>query len=496
MLALAVVALALAAAAGARPASAAAAAGCFTPLIAANIACGPELAAVRDGKVPASVKPACCAAAADVFSASFGAECGCAASVAPYRSLLDRAQEAVASLCDPVAIAALPACDQGAQGRLAAASASESVAAADAPLWGNGAVCTAQDAPPTSRACVTKCTPRRAGNSPTMNQVATAKKCGTSRGQCVGLDPAGGASSGTTLCNEGVSVPDSSPRNGVVRTCYKCCTVRLAPVGTALGKNACRNPTPNGGGGGGGGGGGCFPGSATVVVEGRGPTPLRDVRVGDRVLTAKAGAGGEAAAAAYETVYWFGHRLESAAAEFVRLEVSAADDKHGPLIDLELTHKHLVPVLPDGAPTPLSLASAVYTRAQDVRAGARVLLVAGPVGSAPRAGTVLSVSAVARSDGLFAPLTTGGGHVSVNGVLASVHSNNMLDPLAEFLGRRDLLQWAYETFGAAPLKAAYRVFGPRAVGRANPLVAGLGLADAAQVAAGMRGLLVGGGKSA
>jgi hypothetical protein len=457
--------------------SALAATDCIGALLATNGACGAEIASVRDGAVPNSVSPACCRSASAMFApnSAFNSDCACSSAVAPYRSLLKQAASAVASKCGAAAQAsALKSC-----GENAVSPSNSAVSPAAPPAWGTGSICTSQS----TRGCRTKCTPRAAGANPSATQITSAERCAsTTQGFCNGLggDPA----TGTTVCRKGFVVPDESPRNGVSRKCFRCCTPGLAPVGNRAARNACANPNANQGGrGGGGGGGGCFPGDATVVVEGGRSVPLRDVKIGDRVLSVSP----ETGEPTYETVYFFGHQLPQAAAEFVRLKVAAADATTTTTTTLELTHKHLVPVAQGDAP---SLASAVYTRAMDVRVGDKVLLV-DAAASEPRLAHVTAAQSVARPSGagLFAPLTTGGGHIVVDGVVASVHSNNMLDPLAEFLGRRDLLQWAYESFGASVLKSAYRLVGADAMAKASPIVAGLGLGDGAQLAAGLRGLV-------
>jgi hypothetical protein len=465
----------------AAPRGAAAATDCVGALVSASMACTSELAAVRDGGAPPSVSARCCQAAATVFSAAFGDDCACGAAVAPYKALLDKARAAIAGgdgKCPELKAAPAPSC--GARGASAAA------AAAAPPVWGANSICATQVS------CVTKCTPANRGANPTAAQLTAAQRCTTrTNGYCNGLG-VDGATTGTTQCGTGVPVADGTRG----QKCFQCCTVRLPKTGNArTGKNACVNPASSGGGGG-GGGGGCFPGDATVVVEGaRAPVAMRDVRIGDRVLSADPKSG----AVGYETVYWMGHQLAGANGEFVRLEVaeaseaSSADPDEEPRVrTLELTRKHLVPVMAEGgdADGEGGGSPVVYKRAMDVDGG-DVVMVADAAGGAARPATVLSASepAARAGAGLYAPLTTGGGHVVVDGVLASAHSNNMLDPLAEFLGRRDLLQWAYETFGASVLKAAYRVAGPEAMRRAAPIVSGLGLGDAAQLAAGVRGLL-------
>lgn len=465
--------------------SAHAATDCIGTLVAANGACGPEIAAVRDGKAPSTVSAACCRAAATLFGpdAAFGKDCACSSAVAPYRSLLDSAAAAVADKCTSVQLnSALPACSGG-------SVSTSAVSVAAPPAWGTGSVCVAQDT-----RCTTECTTYRQGNNPTQAQIDAAQRCNSaSAGYCGGLGVEG-AATGTTVCRTGIPLDaDPRPRNGVSRKCFRCCVARLAPTGRArVGKNACQNPNRRSGGGGGGGGGGpCFHGAGTVVVEGKGTVAIRDLRIGDRVLSVSAA---DSSKPRFETVYFFGHQLPEATSEFVRLEMAVAGEEEGAAAVLELSHKHLIPVFNvSGTGAKKSnesslFASATYTRAMDVRVGDKVVLVSGE-DAAPVVAEVASARTVARSEGIYAPLTTGGGHIVVDGVLASVHSNNMLDSLGGFLGRRDLLHWAYETFGASVLKSVYRVIGPDAMAKASPIISGLGLGDAAQLAVGVRGLV-------
>jgi len=48
----------------------------------------------------------------------------------------------------------------------------------------------------------------------------------------------------------------------------------------------------------------------------------------------------------------------------------------------------------------------------------------------------------------------------VNGVVASVHSEWILDPLLDWIARPDLLPAVYQAI-LAPVRAAYRLAGPR-----------------------------------
>jgi len=465
---------------------------CAAVLAKAGRACSAELRRLDAGARLPSASSACCAAAAPVFGPAFASACACDAKVAAQKERLSAARKAAVGLCPALKAApAVPACPAGNKAagagadrdgarNGAAAPPAAAPLAAEPPAWGTGSVCVPPAA--TSSSCVNKCTPREAGASPSPDQVAAAQKCASStKGHC--------DATGFTQCRAGITVADAEALD---RKCFRCCTTRLE----SNDRNACVRPRRRRGGGG-GGGGGCFPGSSLVVVEGKGPLPLSRVRVGDRVLSASPGSGGGASAAApasFETVYFFAHAIPASSGapsgELVRLEVD------GGLAALELTRKHLVPVLPGPR----------YVRAQDVPVGARVLVVgggghSGPSGAAARPATVTASSVVARADGLYAPLTTGGGHVVISapalngaaspsaGVVASVHSDWVLDPLFETFGAVSSLHGAYEAVYGAPLKALYRLAGPGVMRAAGPVLAAVGNGEAAGVAAGLRALV-------
>ena len=191
--------------------------------------------------------------------------------------------------------------------------------------------------------------------------------------------------------------------------------------------------------------------------------------------------------AAFEDVYFFAHKLAApAASEFVRLEMAAGEAA------LEMTLKHLIPVVAADA-APASLASATYKRAMDVQVGDKVLLLSGADKTATtRVAEVSSTSRVSRADGLIAPLTTGGGHIVVDGVVASVHSDWILDPLFEALGAVDKLHTAYEHTHGALARAAYRLLGARVTNAAVPLVTAVANGEPAAAAVAMRALVAGG----
>ena len=201
-----------------------------------------------------------------------------------------------------------------------------------------------------------------------------------------------------------------------------------------------------GGKGGGGQRSGCFPGAATVRLQGGAKKAVSALKVGDKVLAV--GADG---ALAYEDVYFFGHRDGASEAEFVRLELKGG-------ASLELTPDHFVPVLPAGASGGGGFKRARMAYARDVKAG-DLLLVAprrGDAGAAPEAAAVARVRSVRRK-GLFNPYTMGGAIV-VDGVVASAHSGWLIDGAAARLRAGHLLP-AFFQAAFAPLRALYALLG-------------------------------------
>mmetsp|Transcript_14394 Transcript_14394/g.21239 ORF Transcript_14394/g.21239 Transcript_14394/m.21239 type:complete len:493 (-) Transcript_14394:256-1734(-) len=73
-------------------------------------------------------------------------------------------------------------------------------------------------------------------------------------------------------------------------------------------------------------GGLCFSGSSTVTVQNRGRMSIRELQIGDMVLTSDQ---------KYEPIYSFGHRIENAEGDFVRITTA---DKNS----LEMSSKHMI----------------------------------------------------------------------------------------------------------------------------------------------------------
>ncbi|CAL8466183.1 g5719 [Coccomyxa elongata] len=151
----------------------------------------------------------------------------------------------------------------------------------------------------------------------------------------------------------------------------------------------------------------CFPSSTVVTVAGRGATRMTELKTGDRVLSvAKDGK------PFYDPICFWGHRDGVTMSHFVALDVSAPGRRQA---TISLSPRHFLPVGD-------SLNTSRYMYARDINPGDKVI-VADTSGSA--AGTVTAKRLVI-SEGLYNPYTKGG-HLVVNGVVASAHSDWVLD---------------------------------------------------------------------
>lgn len=133
----------------------------------------------------------------------------------------------------------------------------------------------------------------------------------------------------------------------------------------------------------------CFPGTATVQLKDGRTILMRDLVVGDTVLT---GPGGQ-----YSEVYLFSHRLADTTATYVQLKTASA-------ALLQLSKRHYVYVNGDR-----------LVEAQSVKVGDNVTL--GALGEAT---TVIAVG-LARNEGLYNPHTLQG-NIVVDGILASTYT--------------------------------------------------------------------------
>ena len=108
---------------------------------------------------------------------------------------------------------------------------------------------------------------------------------------------------------------------------------------------------------------------------------------------------------------------------------------------LELSPKHFLPV---GTSKDHALRQGVMKQARAVVPGDTVWTVESSQVTAYRVAHVEAVS----KQGLWAPYTRHG-TIVVNGVVASVHSDWVLDSLLEFVGRPDLLPLIYQVCPAS-----------------------------------------------
>lgn len=128
----------------------------------------------------------------------------------------------------------------------------------------------------------------------------------------------------------------------------------------------------------------CFPGTSTVDVLGKGPTNMKDVRVGDHVRTASGN---------FRQVYAFGHHSPDVPAKFLKMSTSEGQS-------LEVTGKHLVFVGGSDNLIP----------AEDIQIGDKLQTKAGPT-------LVVKIQEI-EGVGMYAPFTTDG-TLLVNDIAAS-----------------------------------------------------------------------------
>ena len=125
---------------------------------------------------------------------------------------------------------------------------------------------------------------------------------------------------------------------------------------------------------------GCFSASSTVQVLNKGPVAMKDLAVGDKVMTTES----------YQTVYAFGHKADEQVGTFVQFNKG----------QLEMTGEHMVFL--DGRTNPV--------RADSVQVGDVLRGESSPV-------QVTQIKSVTQH-GLYAPLTKVG-TVIVDGIVAS-----------------------------------------------------------------------------
>ena len=187
----------------------------------------------------------------------------------------------------------------------------------------------------------------------------------------------------------------------------------------------------------------CFPADATVTTPG-GEKLMQELRVGDQVLTTSSDG-----TLIFEDVYFFGHANAEAVRSYLTLGLEGAS------APLEITGKHFVPLCPVTG-QPCEYSEHVYKYAQETVHGDH-LWVAGTNSTVELA----RVKEIGRtvSKGLFNPYTLGG-TIIVNNVLASAHSNWVLDGLVPSSATGYLPSIYQALF--TPGRVLYHVFGASA----------------------------------
>ena len=145
----------------------------------------------------------------------------------------------------------------------------------------------------------------------------------------------------------------------------------------------------------------CFSGGMQVIVEGRGPVRMDQLKVGDSILSSLDGR--------YSKVYSFGHRDGNGTANFLQIYTESAK----PTAPLEITRDHMLYVTSKGDAEAMNQKRRLLPAGQ-VQIGDLLWTSAEHRGSAAR---VTKVNVVQRF-GVFAPFTTTG-DIVVNGMLAS-----------------------------------------------------------------------------
>jgi len=210
-------------------------------------------------------------------------------------------------------------------------------------------------------------------------------------------------------------------------------------------------------------GGLCFPGDAMVSTP-KGSKMMRDLRVGDAVLTMDADG-----RTVYEDVYMFGHAQSSVNERFVQFGFGTEEP-----LKLEISEDHFLPTCAVQS-QPCAWEERVHKYARHVQTGDYVW--AAPDSNQPNLVRIMSVAYVVN-EGLYNPYTLSG-NIVVNGVVASSHSSWVLDPLTP----KSLVQYLPSMYQMlfAPGRLLYWLAGPKAADfldmnnpQANPETFGYG----------------------
>merc|ERR1719203_1475571 len=191
--------------------------------------------------------------------------------------------------------------------------------------------------------------------------------------------------------------------------------------------------------------GGCFPAHAVVETT-SGLKTMKDLRVGDKILAVD-----ENGNFLFDDVYFFGHADPGATSSFVRIIVhSVVSDVER---TLELSKKHFLPVCPHHLQQ-CTWSQRVHAYALSVLEGDYLWASASQGAELCR---VTKVSSVIRS-GLYNPYSLTG-NIVVNGVLASAHSDWILDSLLS--GHESYLPSIYQAL-FFPGRVLYHTVGAKA----------------------------------
>jgi MYXO-CTERM domain-containing protein len=194
----------------------------------------------------------------------------------------------------------------------------------------------------------------------------------------------------------------------------------------------------------------CFPATATVRLEDGSQKSMRDVRLGDRIMVARADG-----SLGYEEVYLNTHKDSVSSTPYVELALASGRS-------LTLSPRHFIPVAAGPAS---SWADHVAKGANEIAVGDIVWSRADDGRMAPdEVAAVRTTVAV----GAYNPLTMNG-TIVVDGVVASAHSDWFLDGIVS----ADAQTKVYQAI-LAPVRLAYRALGPA---RMETITEGWGVVD-------------------
>jgi hypothetical protein len=189
----------------------------------------------------------------------------------------------------------------------------------------------------------------------------------------------------------------------------------------------------------------CFPSFATVEVQDKGVVRMDRLQYGDRVKVLRPS--GEIG---FEEVYLFGHKDGDISAAFVNIETENG-------FNLYLTPGHFASVCLEGCEDKNFKTGAfrlIEKYAGEVNVGEIVVSIDS---SNARHFTKVTSISTTNEMGLFNPYVRGGGHIVVDGVVASVHSSWILDRIS-FIPR-SYLPFIYDAI-LLPVYGLYSLIGP------------------------------------